>query len=72
MAVRKPLRTALTAARRAGLRVVEVREGGRHTEVLIAGGGKLRLHRGTKVDLNFNQMVADDVRRIARQQEGRP
>jgi hypothetical protein len=65
-AMRKPLREAISALRAARLQVIGVRQGSKHTEVLLADGRVYRLSKGTKVDSNFTKIARDSARQLAR------
>jgi hypothetical protein len=69
-AMRKPLREAISALRAVDLRVVGVRQGGKHTEVLLADGRVYRLSKGTRVDSNFAKIARDSARQLARTSSG--
>jgi hypothetical protein len=64
--MRKPLREAISALRAAGLRIVDVQQGSRHTEILLADGRVYRLSKGTRVDSNFAKIARDSARQLAR------
>lgn len=70
--MRKHVRDALAAIRATGLCVEEIRHGTRHLVFHIRGGAVMRLSRGTHVDSALRKMVAQQARRIAREQSGRP
>jgi hypothetical protein len=64
--MRKPLREALNALRAVNLRVAGVRQGSRHTEILLVDGRVYRLSKGTRVGPNFTKIVRDSARQLAR------
>ena len=61
--MRKPLRVAIAAARAAGLTVVGVSHG---SVIRLADGRSMRLPKGNHVSVNYEQIVRDYARRIAR------
>jgi hypothetical protein len=61
--VRKPLRFALNALAAAGIQVERVHQAGRHTEIHLAGGGLVRLHRGNKMSRGFERGLRETIRR---------
>jgi hypothetical protein len=63
--MRKPLRRVIAALQEAGFCVNEVRQGGRHTEVRVLGGGVIRLHRGTRMNSRFERGLRANIRRLA-------
>lgn len=68
--MRRVLRDVLAEARRQGAVVVDVAEGGRHTEVTIEVDGRravLRLHRGAKVHSHAAGALRSAIREAARQ-----
>lgn len=68
----KHVRDARSTVEAMGARVVEVREGGRHTELHVEGNGHagiIRLHRGTTIKSTRVASVRSQVRKIL---QGRP
>jgi hypothetical protein len=61
--MRKPLRHALNALAAAGIQVEEVRQGGKHTEIHLAGGGLVRLHRGNHMSRAFERGLRESIRK---------
>jgi hypothetical protein len=61
--MRKPLRHALAAIQDAGFRIVEIRHG-RHTEIFLEGGERIRLHRGSHVSRAFERGLRSTLRRL--------
>ena len=61
--MRKPLRHALNALAAAGIEVARVHQGGRHTEIHLAGGGLVRLHRGCHMSPAFERGLRATIRK---------
>jgi hypothetical protein len=61
--VRKPLRHALSTLTAAGFRVVEVHQGGRHTEIWLENGECIRLHRGNRMSRAFERGLRESIRK---------
>ena len=61
--MRKPLRHALSALAAAGIQIERIHQGGRHTEIHLAGGGLVRLHRGNRVSRAFERSLRENIRR---------
>jgi len=61
--MRKPLRHALSALAAAGIQIERIHQGGRHTEIHLAGGGLVRLHRGNHMSRAFERSLRESIRR---------
>jgi hypothetical protein len=61
--MRKPLRHALNALAAAGVRVTDIHQGGRHTEIHLENGECIRLHRGNRVSPAFERGLRESIRK---------
>jgi hypothetical protein len=61
--MRKPLRHALNALAAADIQVERIHQGGRHTEIHLAGGGLVRLHRGNHMSPAFERGLREAIRK---------
>jgi hypothetical protein len=64
--MRRPLRHALTVLRDAGLEVDRIHQAGKHTEILLEGGGLIRLVRGNHPSRRFERGLRSHVRKLLR------
>jgi len=62
--MRKPLRHALAVIQEAGFRVTDICQAGKHTEIFIEGGERIRLHRGTRMSRAFERGLRSTLRRM--------
>jgi hypothetical protein len=67
--MRRPLKHALAVLRDAGLEVDRVREAGKHTEILLEGGGLIRLVRGNHPSRRFERGLRSHIRRFQRSEQ---
>lgn len=63
--MRKPLRFALNALAAAGVSVVGIHQGGRHTEIHLENGECIRLHRGNHMSRAFERSLRENIPRWA-------
>jgi hypothetical protein len=57
------LRYALNALAAAGVGVVGIHQGGRHTEIRLENGECIRLHRGNHMSRAFERGLRESIRR---------
>jgi hypothetical protein len=63
----KHLRVAVRKFEQQGLKVVRIDHKGRHPKLVLADGRLAVMARGSGVDPNWEQIVRDQARRMARQ-----